>query len=132
MSRPINYLPRREGLECVTNCAREWRYLLYFLAATSMKGQHSHNPATGFNPKASVAIAEPANLADVIPSTQHGNANGGVDYGYTNVGVIFGAKIYSGNFAMAIELYYYIPSHPDYLYREGDFRGSTGERQQRR
>jgi len=60
------------------------------------------------------------------PLPQHGNINGGVDHGYSKVGVIFGAKIYSGNFADAIELYYYVPSNPDNLYREGDQRTSTG------
>jgi hypothetical protein len=52
--------------------------------------------------------------------------NGGVDYGYNNVGVVFGAKVFSTNFAHAIELYYYLPSNSDNLYREGDYRGSTG------
>jgi hypothetical protein len=42
------------------------------------------------------------------------------------VGVIFGARIYSGNLADAIELFYYIPSNPDNFYREGDYRSSTG------
>jgi hypothetical protein len=52
--------------------------------------------------------------------------NGGVDYGFINVGVVFGARIYSGTFAQAIELFYYIPSNSDNHYRPGDYRGSTG------
>jgi hypothetical protein len=49
-----------------------------------------------------------------------------VDYGFINVGVVFGARIYIGNFAQAIELFYYIPSNSDNRYRVGDYRGSTG------
>jgi hypothetical protein len=52
--------------------------------------------------------------------------NGGVDYGFINAGVVFGARIYSGSFAQAIELFYYIPSNSDNHYRVGDYRGSTG------
>ena len=64
--------------------------------------------------------------ADVIPLPPHGNVDGGKDRGMTNVGVIFGARIYGGNLANAIELFYYVPSNKDNLYREGDYRNSTG------
>jgi hypothetical protein len=66
----------------------------------------------------------PANPISLLP--QHGNVNGGVDHGYNNVGVVFGARIFSGNLAVAIELFYYIPSNSDNFYREGDYRASTG------
>ncbi len=62
----------------------------------------------------------------ILALPQHGNGNGGVDYGFINVGVVFGARIYSGNFVQAIELFYYIPSNSDNRYRAGDYRGSTG------
>ncbi len=99
------------------------------LLASLAQGEPSHspsNPAAGFVPSAHIARSASADLSSVVALRQHGNGNGGTDYGYYNVGVIFGAKVYSGNYAVAIELYYYIPSQADYLYREGDFRGSTG------
>lgn len=96
------------------------------------------NPATDFSPKRQVAphpngvttkdlapgLVNPGGGMNPLP--QHGNINGGTDLGYRKVGVIFGAKIYSGNFTDAIELYYYIPSQPDNLYRQGDYKASTG------
>jgi hypothetical protein len=57
---------------------------------------------------------------------QHGNKNGGTDRGYNNVGVIFGARVYTGSLANAVELFYYVPSNSDMFYREGDYRASTG------
>lgn len=103
--------------------------LLLTVLASLAQGEPSRapsNPATGFSSKANITSAASTDLSGVVPLKQHGNGNGGQDYGYHNVGVVFGAKVYSGNFAVAMELYYYIPSQPDYLYREGDYRGSTG------
>jgi hypothetical protein len=95
------------------------------------------DPAKGFDPGAihkgqrkafgatlDAARVDPANAIVALPP--HGNVNGGVDYGFINVGVVFGARIYSGTFAQAIELFYYIPSNSDNHYRPGDYRGSTG------
>jgi hypothetical protein len=103
-------------------------------------GQQLHpgtDPAKGFDPRAvprktSKAVSTTLDAGRVNPSSpisalrQHGNANGGVDHGYINLGVVFGAKIYSGNFANAIELFYYVPSNSDNFYRAGDYRASTG------
>jgi len=103
--------------------------LVLAVLAPLAQGESSHspsNPATGFVPNAHLARSASADLSSVVALRQHGNGNGGTDYGYHNVGVIFGAKVYSGTYAVAIELYFYVPSQPDYLYREGDFRGSTG------
>jgi hypothetical protein len=103
--------------------------LVLAVLASLAQGEPSHspsNPATGFVPNAHVAKSAYVDLSSVVALRQHGNGNGGTDYGYHNVGVIFGAKVYSGTYAVAIELYFYIPSQPDYLYRDGDFRGSTG------
>lgn len=113
---------------------------LALLTATPSSGQPLRprsDPSKGFNssvatgriskPATAVTDAvrvDPARPIFLLP--QHGNANGGVDYGYNNVGVIFGARIYSGNLAMAIELFYYIPSNADNFYREGDYRASSG------
>lgn len=108
-------------------------------SATLVSGQSLHprsDPAKGFDPRAvptrpSVAVnttdagrVNPGSPISLLP--QHGNANGGVDHGYSNVGVIFGARIYSGNLAVAIELFYYNPSNSDNFYRDVDHRASTG------
>jgi hypothetical protein len=95
------------------------------------------DPAKGFDPRAvgkgqrKVVSATPdaggVNPASpIVALPPHGNVNGGVDYGFINVGVVFGARIYSGNYAQAIELFYYIPSNSDNYYRVGDYRGATG------
>ncbi len=95
------------------------------------------DPAKGFDPRAAgkgqrKAVSTTPDAGEVNPASPivalppHGNVNGGVDYGFINVGVVFGARIYSGNFAQAIELFYYIPSTSDNYYRVGDYRGSTG------
>jgi hypothetical protein len=95
------------------------------------------DPAKGFDPGAvhkgqRKAASPTVDAARVNPASpilalpQHGNVNGGVDYGFINVGVVFGARIYSGSFTQAIELFYYIPSNSDNHYRVGDYRGSTG------
>jgi hypothetical protein len=95
------------------------------------------DPAKGFDPGAvhkgpRKAVSTTFDAGRVNPASpilalpQHGNGNGGVDYGFINVGVVFGARIYSGNFAQAIELFYYITSNSDNRYRVGDYRGSTG------
>jgi len=116
--------------------------LAIFLAAISStlsSGQQLHarsDPANRFDPRsiptATTAVSKTPDPGRVNPASpifllpQHGNVNGGVDHGYSNVGVVFGARIYSGNLAQAIELFYYIPSNPDNFYREGDYRASTG------
>jgi hypothetical protein len=110
-----------------------------FLATLSSGQQLSpiSDPAKGFDPGAvhkgqrkAVSTASDAGRVDpaspIVALPQHGNVNGGVDYGFINVGVVFGARIYSGSFAQAIELFYYIPSNSDNHYRVGDYRGSTG------
>src|SRR3984885_13275111 len=95
------------------------------------------DPAKGFDPgavhkvqrKAASGTIDASRInpaSPILALPQHGNANGGVDYGFINMGVVFGARIYSGNFAQAIELFYYIPSNSDNHYRVGDYRGSTG------
>jgi hypothetical protein len=97
------------------------------------------DPAKGFDPDAaterqatSVSATAPITFTRVIQAAsvillpQHGNVNGGTDRGYSNVGIVFGARIYGGNLANAIELFYYIPSNSDKFYREGDFRAATG------
>ncbi|MGA2598465.1 MAG: hypothetical protein ABSH09_15925 [Bryobacteraceae bacterium] len=95
------------------------------------------DPAKGFNPRAVHKISRKAVSTTLDPGrvnpaspilalTQHGNVNGGADQGYTNVGVVFGARIYTENLVQAVELFYYIPSNSDNYYREGDYRGSTG------
>jgi hypothetical protein len=112
--------------------------LLSAMAGSGQQPRPRADPAKGFDSR-----AVPARTATALTSTtsdagrvnpaspifllpQHGNANGGVDRGYNNVGVVFGAKIHSGNFALAIELFYYNPSNSDNFYREGDYRASTG------
>jgi hypothetical protein len=110
------------------------------LLATLSSGQQLNpfsDPAKGFDPgrvhkaqrKAVGTTFDPGRVnpaSPILALPQHGNVNGGVDYGFLNVGVVFGARIYSGNFVQAIELFYYIPSNSDNLYRVGDYRGSTG------
>ena len=85
----------------------------------------SADPSKGFDPN---AAGERQTIAarNVQPLQQHGNASGGVDHGPTNAGIIFGTRIYGDNLVKAIELFYYIPTNADRLYREGDYRGSTG------
>jgi hypothetical protein len=113
--------------------------LAAFLVTLSSGQQLSprSDPAKGFDPRAvprgqRKALSTTADAGGVNPASPivalppHGNVNGGVDYGFINVGVVFGARIYSGNFAQAIELFYYIPSNSDNYYRVGDYRGSTG------
>lgn len=113
--------------------------VLVFLA-TLGAGQQVNpisDPAKGFDPgmvhkgqRKAVSTTfdarrvDPASPIAALP--QHGNVNGGVDYGFINVGVVFGARVYSGTFAQAIELFYYIPSNADNYYRPGDYRASTG------
>ena len=113
-------------------------FLAILLAAVS-SGQQVHprsDPAKGFNSsavsgRAIKAVGLVPGAARINPSSpiqllpQHGNVNGGVDHGYSNVGVVFGARIYSGNLVNAIELFYYIPSNSDNFYRAGDYRAST-------
>jgi hypothetical protein len=114
--------------------------VLPVLLATLSSGQQLNpvvDPAKGFDPGAvhkrqpkAVSTSFDAGRVDpaspIVALPQHGNVNGGVDYGFINVGVVFGARIYSGNFAQAIELFYYLPSNADNHYRRGDYRGSTG------
>jgi len=114
--------------------------LLAVLLAAISSAQQSHprlDPAKGFDPRAtsgrkSEAASTTSDAGKVNPARaiallpQHGNVNGGVDHGYSNVGVVFGARIYSGNLANAIELFFYIPSNSDNLYRQGDYRASSG------
>jgi hypothetical protein len=114
-------------------------FLAVFCAAWS-SGQQAGpraDPTKGFDlagPPAvngkTVSVPAAAALANagtaVYPLPAHGNSNGGVDKGYHNVGVIFGARLFSDNLAKAVELFYYVPSNPDNYYREGDYRGSTG------
>jgi hypothetical protein len=98
------------------------------LSASAVSGQEAPprwNPATGFDPRP-LPSGPPEVNSSVILLPPHGNTNGGSDRGYTNVGIIFGAKIYGGNLATAIELYYYLPSNKDNIYRLGDYRSSTG------
>ena len=85
----------------------------------------SADPSRGFDPN---AAGERQTIAarNVQPLQQHGNSRGGVDHGPTNAGIIFGARVYGDNLVKAIELFYYIPSNADRLYRAGDYRGSTG------
>lgn len=85
------------------------------------------DPANGFDPRSIPAITAAVSKASpIFLLPPRGNVNGGVDHGYSNAGVVFGARIYSGNLAQAIELFYYTPSNSDNFYREGDRRGSTG------
>ena len=88
------------------------------------------DPAKGFDPSAGAekptTRTRVIQAGFVIPLPQHGNVNGGMDRGLSNVGIIFGARIYGGNLANAIEVFYYIPSNADKYYREGDYRASTG------
>jgi hypothetical protein len=114
--------------------------VLAFFFGTLISGQQlspASDPAKGFDPRAvhktqlktvsttsDPGRVNPASPIFALPP--HGNVNGGVDYGFINVGVVFGARVYSGQFAQAIELFYYIPSNPDNRYRAGDYRGSTG------
>lgn len=115
---------------------------LVVFSVTSCIGQHlppRADPAKGFDPnagakKSTTGVSEmtPAPVTratqagSVIPLPEHGNVNGGMDRGYSNFGIIFGARIYGANLANAIELFYYIPSNSDEFYREGDYRASTG------
>ena len=95
------------------------------------------DPTKGFNPdavpkRAVKAAGMTPDAGRVNPNSPifllpaHGNVNGGVYRGDNNVGVVFGARVYSGNYANAIDLFYYIPSNSDNFYREGDYRASTG------
>src|ERR1700735_2920618 len=113
---------------------------LAILPVTLSSGQQADprsDPTKGFDPravprKASKAVSTTADTGKVNPASpiillpHHGNVNGGLDHGYSNMGVVFGARVYSGNLAEAIELFYYIPSDSDNFYREGDYRASTG------
>ena len=113
---------------------------LAVLFVTFSSGQQLHrrsDPTKGFDPRAvprkiSNALSTPPDTDRVNPASPivllppHGNVNGGVDHGYSNVGVVFGARIYSGNLVEAIELFYYIPSNSDNFYHDGDYRASTG------
>src|SRR5208283_1882372 len=114
--------------------------ILALLSVTLALGQQlkpRSDPAKGFDPRAlrkgpRKAVTTASDSGRVNPASpilslpQHGNVNGGVDQGFINVGVVFGAKVYTANLAQAIELFYYIPSNSDNYYREGDYRGSTG------
>jgi hypothetical protein len=116
-----------------------WIALMFLAVATAVSGQvhPPSDPAKGFDPsaassrpiKAVKTAPDPSRINSANPIVllpQHGNAGGGVDHGYSNVGVVFGARIYSANLVNAIELFYYIPSNSDSLYRVGDYRASTG------
>jgi hypothetical protein len=113
---------------------------LTVLSVAPSSGQQSHpraDPASGFDPHAApartnaaagttpdAARVNPASPVLLLPS--RGNAQGGVDHGLRNLGVVFGARVYSEKLAQAIELFYYIPSNSDNFYREGDYRSVTG------
>jgi hypothetical protein len=113
---------------------------LAILSVTLSSGQQLRprsEPTKGFDPrsvprKTPKAVSTTSDAFKVNPASpinflpQHGNVNGGLDHGYSNMGVVFGARIYSGHLAEAIELFYYIPSDSDNFYREGDYRASTG------
>ena len=81
-------------------------------------------PARAANAASEASRVNPASSIFLLP--QHGNLTGGVDRGYSNAGVVFGARIVSNNLAMGIELFYYLPSGADNFYRDGDYRASTG------
>ena len=111
--------------------------LVFFAVPGSSQSVEPSDPAKGFRPNA--APSAPAKAVHLTPDARRidpaspvavlpfrGIAGLGTDLGYYNVGVIFGAKIYADTMVQAIELYYYVPSNPDNLYREGDLRGATG------
>lgn len=114
-------------------------FLAVFSASTSA-GQPLRpraDPAKGFDPgrvprrtiKAESAAPDGGRVSPSSPILllpPRGNVNGGTDLGYSNLGVVFGARIYSGNLVNAIELFYYVPSSSDNFYREGDYRASSG------
>jgi hypothetical protein len=113
--------------------------LLALISVTVCIGQQSRrlaDPTRGFDPypdngsrTASPGLVSPTKSFDsptVFLLPHHGNVNGGTDRGYSNVGIIFGARIYGDNLVKAIELFYYVPSGSDMSYREGDYRASTG------
>jgi hypothetical protein len=113
-------------------------FLLALISVTVCIGQQSRrlaDPADGFDPysdsgsgTASPGLAPIKGFDSpaVFLLPPHGNINGGTDRGYSNLGIIFGARIYGDNLVKAIELFYYIPSGSDASYREGDYRASTG------
>lgn len=105
--------------------------------AAGQAAQPPADPAKGFDlagpPSVNgrVITAPPAAALDFLNGPvyllpAHGKEDGGVDRGYRNVGIIFGARIFGDNVSKAVELFYYIPSQPDNLYRAGDYRSSTG------
>jgi hypothetical protein len=60
------------------------------------------------------------------PLPQHGNINGGTDLGYTDVGIIYAIRLYTGNFVDSVSFAWYVPSNnSDNIYRSGDKWGST-------
>ena len=111
--------------------------LISVTAGLAQQSKPRSDPSKGFDPRAvrkgprKTVIAAPDPLrinpsSTILSLPQHGNVSGGADRGFINVGVVFGARVYTANLAQAIELFYYIPSNSDNYYREGDYRGSTG------
>src|SRR5262249_11700130 len=93
---------------------------------TKQRGRVLHG---GSHPQGLRPRDNPANLGsggNLIHLTQHGNINGGVDTGDLQFGMVFGARVWSGNFGDAIEFAYYVPSDPNLRYRNGDQRLLTG------
>jgi hypothetical protein len=80
----------------------------------------------GTRPLADPAQGDLGPAGGMNPLPQHGNINGGMDHGYTRMDMIFGARLYTGNFTDAIEFAWYTPSQPDKRYRVGDQRFTTG------
>src|SRR5271168_1655122 len=87
----------------------------FLVTLSSGQQLNPSDPAKGFDPDAvhegqRKAVSTTPDAGRVNPASPilalppHGNVNGGVDYGFINVGVVFGARVYSGSFAQAIEL----------------------------
>src|SRR5579872_3044226 len=92
--------------------------LAIFPAACGVAQQASNraDPARDFYPTAGGGAAT-IQAGTVVLLPEHGNNNGGKDHGYSNFGIIFGARVYGDSMVNAIELFYYVPSGPDRLYR---------------
>jgi len=96
-------------------------------ASVAQTDRRLTDPTKGFDPYANAAgAAQAGDAAPVYPLPRHGNGSGGKDRGYTNAGIIFGARMFGDHMIKAVELFYYVPSGSDMFYREGDYRGSTG------
>src|SRR3954470_24165976 len=93
------------------------------LLAKSAAAQ-SQSPATATTPATTPTLRPPLPAAPPVsprpflgfpgsanPLPQHGNINGGVDRGFNDVGIIYAARLYTGDFVDSIAFAWYVPSN---------------------